>query len=440
MKRLLALLCLLLIAPLTPMAALADDAPPSSSSPSQAPDEIREERHFKSKPSPLRLLELPKYILEATWYPLERFINFSERTDLLNRVEDVFFFNEARTFGWFPNFSTEDVDINGFGISIFHNDLFQKKQEANFSFLYGNDKDELLLRAAYKIPPSEDYPYFFKVEPVFLRDRNVELFTRSDPFGNPILGSETTEADQKSYFMRRFKGRIIAGRKITRSLALSAHIRGLQARTDSGIPGTAPLPPGLVGLREDISLIGGGMGLAWDLRDNPLRSFVGSLIEAEVAALVSPDSTADGTRFGYTLYSLEAQHFIPIYRPHRVILFHYSLRRMDPIGDREIPFFELPVLDFRHQLRSFQRNRFQDRGALSFSLEYRYPIWVTWDAYVFFDGGQVFERYSDIQSKDFRFSEGFGIRFMSKEKLQVVFQFGVGREGTKTIISVLQVF
>ena len=182
------------------------------------------------------------------------------------------------------------------------------------------------------------------------------------------------------------------------------------------------------------------MGLLWDLRDSAFRPFSGSLFQAEVETLVSPGAAGDGTRFGYTGYSLDARSFIPIYKPHRVVVFRHSLRRVDPINGREVPFFELPVLDFAHLLRSFERNRFRDRGVLSFNLEYRYPIWVTWDAYLFFDAGQSFDQFSDIRSSDFRFSEGLGIRFMSKDNLLFAFQVGIGREGTESRISLGQVF
>lgn len=435
MKHLRVVLSLLVIAGIVPTPGQAGQ---SLSSPPQTPDEIREERHFQSKRSLSDLLELPKYILEVPWYPIKQFLNFSERTDLFNRAIDVFYFNEARTFGWFPNFSSGTAEVEGVGVSIFHHDLFGRKYRANFASIYETD-DQVLVEAAYDTSQAEGSPYYVKVESLFFRDSEVEIFTR-DLSGNPLLGSETNEEDRKSYFLRRFHGRLTIARRIRPRLDLLAHIRGIQAKALSGLAGFGPLPSGLEGLNEDVGIVGGGMGLNWDFRNSSVRPFYGGQIQMEGEILTSPQETASSDRFGFTRYSVEGQYFIPIFDPHRVIVFHHTLTRLDPLGGRTIPFFELPVLDFKHSLRSFQRNRFQDRGVLSFTVEYRYPIWATWDAFIFFDAGQTFEEFSRIESSDFRFSEGLGIRFMTKDRLLFVFQFGVGREGTKGYISLGQVF
>lgn len=187
-------------------------------------------------------------------------------------------------------------------------------------------------------------------------------------------------------------------------------------------------------------MLGSGLDLVWDFRDSLLRPFWGGLVRAMGEALLSPGEGSGGTRFGYTRYSLDTQFFIPVYRPHRVIVLRQTLRRVDPLGGREVPFYELPVLDFQHLLRSFERNRFQDRGVLSLNIEYRYPIWVTWDAYLFFDAGQSFEHYADLRSSEFRFSQGGGIRFMTKDALLFSVQVGVGREGAQSYVSLRQVF
>ena len=435
MKHFGVLLSLLMMAVVTatPVAAglSSNNASPESA-------EIRNERHFQTKRSLSRLLELPKYIFEIPWYPIKHFLNFSERTDLFNRTMDVFYFNDARTFGWFPSFSSGSADVEGTGVSVFHHDLLEKKHRANFSFTYESD-DQVLLKAAYDTSQSKGSPYYLKVESQFFRDSEVEIFARSDS-GNLVLGSKAGEEDLKIYFLRRFEGRLTVGRRAAPNLDLLAHIRGVQARAASGLAGFSPLPSGLAGSDDEVGLVGGGVGLKWDFRDSSVRPFSGGLVRVESEVLTAPDKTDSGSRFGYTRYAIEGEYFIPIYYPHRVIVFHHTLERLDPLGGREIPFYEFPVLDFKHFLRSFQSRRFQDRGVLLFNVEYRYPIWATWDAYLFFDTGQAFDKFSNLRSSDFRYSGGTGIRFMSRDALLFVFQLGVGREGTKGYVSLQQVF
>jgi len=423
----------------TPKPIQAEQSPKPASA---EEEKKRDERFFKSKTLPSRILEFPKYILEIPWYPFKHLLNFSERTDLFNRAIDLFYFNDERTFGWFPSFSSSNAGVKGVGLSIFHHDLFDRKQRANLSFTYDSG-NQVLTEAAYTIPVFEGTPYFFKVSARFLRDDEGEIFARPDPidpFGKVILGMDTTENDFKNYFIRRFVGRLTGGKQIVPTLKLSAHIRGLSARASSGSALFSPPPPGLDGLEEDIDMLGGGVGLEWDQRDKPLRPFKGSFIEAEVGALVSPESSDAGNRFGYLQYSLNGQHYIPIHAPHRVLVFLHTLRRVDPIGSRKIPFYELPILDYNHLLRSYDLYRFQDRGVMTFNLEYRYPIWVTWDAFIFGDTGQAFEKYAGITIRAFRYSAGGGVRFMSKDSLLFVFQVATGREGVRAIISLGQVF
>ena len=124
-KRLCVLLWVLVLAGVTYAEVAAGESP---SSPPPTTDEDREERDSKPKRSPSRLLELPTYILEIPWYPIKHALNFIERTDLTNRVMDLFYFNEERTAGWFPNFSSSGSEIEGLGFSVFHHDLLEKKQ------------------------------------------------------------------------------------------------------------------------------------------------------------------------------------------------------------------------------------------------------------------------------------------------------------------------
>lgn len=67
---------------LGPTASLVEDPPTEE----MEPEEECEENMSLLKRAPSRLLELPRYILEIPWYPIKHFLNFSERTDLINRV------------------------------------------------------------------------------------------------------------------------------------------------------------------------------------------------------------------------------------------------------------------------------------------------------------------------------------------------------------------
>ncbi|PIP83617.1 MAG: hypothetical protein CO113_15410 [Elusimicrobia bacterium CG_4_9_14_3_um_filter_62_55] len=417
-----------------PHAYAAEFAP----EPSGNADAIGKKRLYRSQTSLYRILALPRYALELPWYPAKRFLDFSERTDLFARATDLFYFNEAKTSGWFPKFSSGESS-GGAGLSLFHHDLFKKKHQANISFSYAAE-DEFFGRAAYTVDPTPDSSYYLKVESDYIRDRDIEIYTTPTPSGGPILGAKTLRSDRRSYAFTSLRGKLTAGKKMSKTVRMAAFVRGARSKAGHGAQGFAPVPTNAPGFGESVGMAGGGMELIWDFRNDPVRPFYGCLVQAHAEALGSGDSTAAGDRFAYVGHSLTAEHYFPLYDPHRTLVFRHSLRRVDPIGDKRIPFYDLPRLDENHLLRSFERNRFQDRGALSFNMEYRYPIWVTWDAFFFFDGGQSFEHYSDLHGPDFRFSEGLGIRMMSKDKLLFVTQYAHGREGGRFQVLLGQAF
>ena len=223
----------------------------------QNPEEIKNKRTFQSELSSIDFFPNAGFILEIPWYPMRKFLNYSERTDFFNRTIDLFYFNEERTIGWFPNFSSSNSDISGTGLSLFHHDLYGKKHEADFSFILGDD-DEFSVNGSLTIKDSENNPFYFTLTAGHLREEDVDIFTRSAAAERALLGSETREQDEKEYFSRRFDARLTVGKKIHKNFDLSLHVRGVNEKTKAGSSG---LPADLEGLGESIDLFGGGVGV-----------------------------------------------------------------------------------------------------------------------------------------------------------------------------------
>ena len=56
-----------------------------------------------------------------------------------------------------------------------------------------------------------------------------------------------------------------------------------------------------------------------------------------------------------------------------------------------------------------RRGFFRGEGSLLLSAEYRYPVWDTWNAFLFWDEGQVFDAYDALEMDRFEYSCGAGI-------------------------------
>jgi len=394
-------------------------------------EEVRGQRFFRSESTFWRFLGLPADALDLFWYPVKRGLQFSEENQLAERLEESFFFNEERTAGWFPKPSFGGPLGDAGGATVFFGELFDSDHRLDTSFLIAGTR-EFDINGTYSIPAVENRPFYSRFDVGFLQDREVELFTARGDSGLPMSGMETDEDDESEYQLREFSTGVTVGRKFFGGLQLAAHLRGELSKS------TQRLQPNFAsfeGFDEEITLLAPGLTLIWDRRDDLRRPTRGWLLRAETEVAASPVETPLDNRYGYSDYGLDVQFFVPLPGPHRALVFRQRLRRVEDWAGYDPPFYHLPVLDLNHGLRAYTRNRFQDRGSIVSNLEYRYPIWRTWDAFLFGDGGQTFAQYSDINVSDFRYAGGVGVRVRTEKDVEFLLQLGFGSEGAELVFS-----
>ena len=128
----------------------------------------------------------------------------------------------------------------------------------------------------------------------------------------------------------------------------------------------------------------------------------GGLIQAEFDYVTGGD--ADFIR-----YVAEVQRFHTLFWSNRILAGRLRLEKTHSISGGFVPFPDLPTLGGSQRLRAYERGAFRGEGALLLALEYRYPIWDTWNAFLFYEEGQVFDEYGDLDSGEFNSSIGFGL-------------------------------
>ena len=101
----------------------------------------------------------------------------------------------------------------------------------------------------------------------------------------------------------------------------------------------------------------------------------------------------------------------------------------DSLDGKSIPFYELNLLDLNNGLVGFDRGRWQDKGALLYNLEWRYPVWKDVEGTIFLDLGQVFGDYKDLQPKLFQYSAGGGFRFVTSRSFAFRVQLAASNDG-----------
>lgn len=372
-----------------------------------------------------RLLGLPGRILELPWWPIGRALDFAQRHALFTRLEDLFYFNERHTAGWFPNVASTGSG-RGAGLILFHNDLFGAGHQADADFTAAGGS-QVFASARYAGPAAA--PRRFGAAIDYDRDSDTELYARA----GPELGWATAPSDRRSHALTRLRGRLWRERRLG-SLRAGLFGAAEDSETAEGLPGLAP-PAGLTGFSRRIVLGGGGLRLEWDGAPGKARAVRGARLAAEAEVQASGDG-----EHGYSRHFFEGQAFLPLLAPRRVLALRGSWERLHGLGSRRAPFFSYPVLDNERGLRGFRRLRYRAPGAAALSAEYRYPVWVHWDAFYFLDAGQSYSHESELGFSRWAAGHGPGLRFLSEDQLLLTAHLGFTNEGRRFELALGKVF
>jgi hypothetical protein len=170
-------------------------------------------------------------------------------------------------------------------------------------------------------------------------------------------------------------------------------------------------------------------------RDNQVRddkTFKGGSDQLEI----SFNDSLGEEPFRYWRYRFDSQHFFWLTNDGRKVLALRGLVETNRASaGHEVPFFELPVVGARQNLRGFDNFRFRDKTAAALTLEYRYRIWPAIDLGLFVDEGQVAPRLGDLALN--RFHTGYGARlfFWLKPTFPISVDYGRSAETWRMYIS-----
>jgi len=376
-------------------------------------------------PSAERILALPGRLLELPWWPISRALDFAQSHALFERLEDLFYFNEGRTAGWFPNMSSTGSG-EGAGILVFHDDLFGKGHQGDAAFTMSGAKQVF---ASLRLAGPSGAQRRTGVAVDYARDDDAEFYARA----GPRLGWDTGLSDRRSHAATRLRARLWRERRLG---SLRAGLFGAadSVATGAGVAGLEP-PPGVMGFSRRLELGGGGLRLDWDAVPGKERAVRGTRLAAEFEAQAAGDG-----EHGYARHFVDGRVFVPLPAPRRVLTLRGYWERLHGLGSRRAPFFAYPVLDSDNRLRGFSRLRFRAPGAAALSAEYRYPVWIHWDAFYFIDAGQSYASESELRLTRWSAGHGPGLRFLSEEQLLLTAHVGFNAEGSRFELAMGKVF
>ena len=117
---------------------------------------------------------------------------------------------------------------------------------------------------------------------------------------------------------------------------------------------------------------------------------------------------AQGDDVKFARIAAEVQQFQTLFWRDRVLAARVRLDKVFPLDDGIAPYDDLPTLGGGNRLRGLQARHLPRRGALLAALEYRWPIWDTWSQSLFWEEGQVFDDFGDIEADRFGSTIGDG--------------------------------
>ncbi|MCH9030996.1 MAG: BamA/TamA family outer membrane protein [candidate division Zixibacteria bacterium] len=172
-----------------------------------------------------------------------------------------------------------------------------------------------------------------------------------------------------------------------------------------------------------------GVELFHDSRNHPSKPTKGGVESFSIHYVRGVDRTDD---LKAATVRLDMWRFFELYRK-RTLAFRVLIESVEYAdASPDFPFYLLPTLGGQKNLRGFRTDRFRDNGLALLTAEYRYPIWMTVDAFLFFDYGQVFnDLQDDFEFRNWNSSYGLGIRVWQKDGVILRTTFGRSDEGSR---------
>jgi outer membrane protein assembly factor BamA len=191
------------------------------------------------------------------------------------------------------------------------------------------------------------------------------------------------------------------------------------ATTESLYSGTAP------GILAPSHFFQDGGFLQFDYRDTPGDPHSGGNYSAQYSTF----NDVDRGHYSFDRLDLEAQQYIPFFNKLRVIALRAKVIATSPHQGNEVPFYLQPTLGGPDDLRGYRAFRFYDNNMAVLNGEYRWQVFTGLDMALFVDGGQVFDRWEQINYRSLRADAGFGFRFKMNNAVFMRIDTGFSPEG-----------
>jgi outer membrane protein assembly factor BamA len=178
-----------------------------------------------------------------------------------------------------------------------------------------------------------------------------------------------------------------------------------------------------------------GFKLVWDSRDYIYLPTNGGYYIFSVVYY----KKAIGSDFEFNDYLLDLRRYFKLTRGHLL-----TFQLFGNFARGYPPFYEMPRLGGAVTMRGYYEGRYRDRNYVAAQAEYKTWLVEKWKlGIVVFGGiGDVADELDDLILKDFKYSYGFGLRYIfdEKERLTVRADFGFGKNTSGVYFAMQETF
>jgi outer membrane protein assembly factor BamA len=160
-----------------------------------------------------------------------------------------------------------------------------------------------------------------------------------------------------------------------------------------------------------------GFSLSYDSRNNSFWPTKGIFYESTFTKF----DDLIGSDFNLIKWTIDVRYFQKLFKDNILAMQFYNY-----LTNGQSPIRELAALGGANNLRGIYQGRFKDNNMMSFIAEIRSPIVWRLSICTFGGVGNVYNKWSDLQNSELKYSFGGGLRvaLLEKEKLNLRLDYG----------------
>ncbi len=179
---------------------------------------------------------------------------------------------------------------------------------------------------------------------------------------------------------------------------------------------------------------GFGVNMTWDSRDNNVYPVNGSYHQFTASSYGS----ALGSDYTFNSYLIDVRHYRQVFGSHVI-----AFQGISCINSGKPSFQRMSdVSNLGKYLRGYTQNLFIDKNILVFQVEYRMPVRGRFGVVAFAGAGQVSDKISNMEFREFKPAGGMGIRFalIPDQKVNLRFDMGIGKDDSSVDFNLMESF